>query len=132
MTTLLLRLYDYLHRHPRLRWTLLVLLLLFMGGSVATLHFKEDITDFLPLSPQHRRAMSAYQQLNASDRILVVAEGDDPDAMAAALDRFAEAFARADTSRMARRVTASIDLDSLMAAGDFVMHNIPYFLIEAD
>ena len=59
MTALLLRLYDYLHRHPRLRWTLLVLLLLFMGGSVATLHFKEDITDFLPLSPQHRRAMSA-------------------------------------------------------------------------
>ncbi len=132
MTPLLLRLYDHLHRHPRQRWTLLVLLLLFMGGSVATLHFKEDITDFLPLSPQHRRAMSAYQQLNASDRILVVAEGDDPDAMAAALDRFAEAFARADTSRMVRRVTASIDLDSLMAAGDFVMHNIPYFLTEAD
>ena len=36
MTALLLRLYDHLHRHPRLRWTLLVLLLLFMGGSVAT------------------------------------------------------------------------------------------------
>ena len=76
MTThLLLRLYDWFARHRFLRLALPLVLVLAALASASQLHFKEDITDFLPNNDNYRRSMEVYRQTNAADRIVIVASG---------------------------------------------------------
>ena len=71
MTThLLLRLYDWFARHRFLRLALPLVLVLAALASASQLHFKEDITDFLPNNDNYRRSMEIYRQTNAADRSL--------------------------------------------------------------
>ena len=46
-------------------------------ASASQLHFKEDITDFLPNDHNYRRSMEIYKQTNAADRIFIVASPTD-------------------------------------------------------
>ena len=48
MTHFLLRLYDWLHVRPLLRWGLMCCALLALLLGVGQAYFKEDIGDFLP------------------------------------------------------------------------------------
>ncbi len=78
MTThLLLRLYDWFARHRFLRLALPLVLVLAALASASQLHFKEDITDFLPNNDNYRRSMEIYRQTNAADRIFIVASPTD-------------------------------------------------------
>ena len=68
MTThLLLRLYDWFACHRFLRLALPLVLVLAALASASQLHFKEDITDFLPNNDNYRRSMEIYRQTNAAD-----------------------------------------------------------------
>ena len=65
MTHFLLRLYDWLHVRPLLRWGLMCCALLALLLGVGQAHFKEDIGDFLPDASRYGDETAVYAQANA-------------------------------------------------------------------
>ena len=88
MTHFLLRLYDWLHVRPLLRWGLMCCALLALLLGVGQAHFKEDIGDFLPDASRYGDETAVYAQANAGDRIAVVFSGAPADSLVAAVDAF--------------------------------------------
>ncbi|MBF1075877.1 MAG: hypothetical protein HXL29_03510, partial [Prevotellaceae bacterium] len=110
MTHFLLRLYDWLHVRPLLRWGLMCCALLALLLGVGQAHFKEDIGDFLPDASRYGDETAVYAQANAGDRIAVVFSGAPADSLVAAVDAFTARLAQADTGHLAAHVMGSVDL----------------------
>ncbi len=140
MTDLILKTYTLLKAH---RMTALLggmVLTLLMVLSVAGLHYKEDIADFLPVDSRQHDALKVYQDIAGAGKVFAVVQHRDtarhatPDAdlLVAAADHFAACVQAADTSRMLAAMTAQVDMEQMTGVADFVYANIPYFLTEAD
>jgi predicted exporter len=132
-----LRLYDFLHRRRRLRVTLLVTLVAALAALTATLRYQEDISAFLPLSADNRRAMTLWQHLSASDRIVALFElrdttQTDPDRLRAAIDTFGVRLREAGRGEMPCPFAATIDYEQLQGLSDLVMDRLPLFLTDED
>lgn len=127
----ILRLYDYLARHKRMRLFLLLALVLLCAAAVSQLAYKEDISDFLPLSDRQQSAMSVYQRINGAERIVLIFEGGTTDDKLDAIDAFAELAAQKDPV-IAANLTTTIDMQSYMDVVDWTYGLIPLFLIDDD
>ena len=73
----LLRLYDCFLTHRRWLWTGFAALCLVLVALAATLRYNEDIMDFLPVTPEERAALEAYQSQQSASRLVLIIEGDD-------------------------------------------------------
>ena len=73
----LLRLYDCFLTHRRWLWTGFAALCLILVALAATLRYNEDIMDFLPVTPEERAALEAYQSQQSASRLVLIIEGDD-------------------------------------------------------
>lgn len=58
MTKAILSLFDYFRQHPALAWVSFLVLTGALVISLLTLHYKEDISDFLPLDKTNHTALS--------------------------------------------------------------------------
>ena len=76
MKNLLLRIYDYFVTRRRWLWGGVALVLLVFVALAASLHFSEDIMDFLPLDDDDREALAQYQSQQSATRLVLVVEGD--------------------------------------------------------
>lgn len=95
------------------------------------LNYKEDISDFLPLTEQQQQSMAYYQQINKAEQIVIIFEGGDVETKLDAVDRFAELIAETDTL-LAANLTTKIDMGLYLDVLNMVYQNIPYFLDESD
>lgn len=137
MTKQILHIYDYLRRHRRAGGALFVVLTLVLLALVSRMHFQEDITAFLPLDNHHREAVGVYQSISGGNRIFAIVQcadtnKTDADAIVQGVDAFVGAVRKADTTHIARQLTATVDLDEMTRVSRFVYDHIPYFLTEAD
>jgi hypothetical protein len=133
MTThLLLRLYDWFARHRFLRLALPLVLVLAALASASQLHFKEDITDFLPNNDNYRRSMEIYRQTNAADRIFIVASPTDTTQLNTPL--LVRAMQQLEGESQARgwKLMAQADVESVMRIPEFAYQNAPLLLGNAD
>lgn len=135
MTDLILRLYDRLCHHRRLVVALLVATTVALGALVLGISFKEDITDFLPLSPRDRQAMRIYQSISGADRIIALVglkdtATTDPDRVAEAVGHFAERLRQSGIGE--KSITSQVDMEQAATAATYVYDNIAYFLTPAD
>ena len=73
----LLRLYDCFLTHRRWLWTGFAALCLILVALAATLRYNEDIMDFLPVTPEERAALEAYQSQQSASRLVLIIEGED-------------------------------------------------------
>lgn len=137
MTKQILRIYDYLRGHHRVGGVLFVVLTAVLLALVSRMRFQEDITAFLPLDSHHREAVNVYQSISGGNRIFAIVQcadtsKSDADAIVQGVDAFVAAVHKADTSHMARQLTATVDLDEMSRVSRFVYDHIPYFLTDAD
>jgi len=133
---LVLQLYDRMSSRRWLLFSLLLLLTAALAISALRQTYKEDISDFLPLSSRQGDAMKVYQDISGAQRIFAVFQCSDstrtePDSITAAIDDFVALLQR-DSVLPPEGVTAVIDAEEMMRLTDFVCDNIPYFLLPED
>ena len=131
-----LRLYDRMSSRRSLLFCLLLVLTAGLALSALRQTYKEDISDFLPLSSRQGDAMKVYQEISGAQRIFAVFQCSDstrtePDSITAAIDDFVALLQR-DSVMPPESVTAVIDAEEMMRLTDFVCDNIPYFLLPED
>ena len=131
-TQLLLRLYDWFARHRLLRLALPFAMVLAALASASQLHFKEDITDFLPNDHNYRRSMEIYRQTNAADRIFIVASPTDTTQLNTALLVRAMQLLEREGKARGWQLMAQADFESVMRIPDFAYQNAPLLLGDAD
>lgn len=121
--------FDLFSRRKGIRRASLLVLTGILVYLAASLHFSEDISDFLPLGTREREQMSVYQNISGADKIILLFSGpEDPDYTVKAIESFVE---MAD-EKGCPPLTAQIDMDAITAVSDYVYEHIPYFLTAAD
>lgn len=127
MIRLCLHIYDWLRQHPAVCWTSLAAVVLVLALLTARIRFKEDISDFLPLSATQQKQMSLYQDVADSKKIVVIFRSEaGEDALLDAVDAFAEVVPDA------YGLTSQIDFYRYIALLDTMYSRIPYYLTEED
>ena len=72
----LLHIYDWLSAHRRVLWGVFAVVMTVLTVLAATLHYNEDIMDFLPVTDEDREAMKTFQSQEAASRLVLIVEGD--------------------------------------------------------
>lgn len=117
---------------------LLAALTAVLAALACTLHFSEDISDFLPLGTREREQMSIYQNISGADRIVVLfsAASDAPDSspeyIARSVGRFLDRLGENDTPGWCDLSATQMDAGTVADVARFVYDNAPYFMTEAD
>ena len=125
--------YSFFSRHPRIRGGSLAVLFALFLGLLATLHFGEDISDFLPLGTKEREQMSIYQNVSGADKLFVLfSNPGDADYTVQAVEAFLDCAEADDASEWSGHLTGQIDMETISEVSRFVYENIPYFLTEQD
>lgn len=126
-------LFDFFSARQKIRRASLVVLSLILVALLATLHYSEDISDFLPLRTKEREQMSIYQNISGADKLFVLfSNPGDADHTVEAIDAFVDLAMKGDSSNWCKHLTAQVDMETIAQVTDFVYENIPYFLTEAD
>ena len=118
---MLLSVFDYLHRHKSLMWTLLVSTTILFAVMVSTLNYREDIADFLPLDSKERQTMDIYQDISGASRLVVIFEnlaGEDTTVMA--IEHFVDEVHKRDTLGWSRGMLSSVNTEQQAMLMDFV------------
>ncbi len=136
MTTIIIRIYEYMQRHHRSCLALIALTTLLFIGVLFRMHYQENITDFLPLSGTHQKAMNVYQSVSGANRIFVFIRSPkgtsaSPEKLIHKVDQFVEQ-ATQSTGLSPQAFTKQIDEDRITAVTQFVYSHIPYFLTPSD
>lgn len=125
--------YDWMSAHRSVRGLSLALVSVLLAGLIFTLHFSEDISDFLPLGTEQREHMSVYQQISGADDLYILfSNPGDADRTVEAIDVFEEAVHERDRDHWCEDLTCHYDIDNFLELSEFVQENAPYFLMEAD
>ena len=125
--------YDWMSRRRGIRGISLAIVTALLAGLVFTLHFSEDISDFLPLGTVERENMAIFQQISGADDLYILfSNPGDADRTVEAIDAFEGAVRQLDTEHWCDGLTCRYDIDNFLELSEFVQGNAPYFLTEAD
>lgn len=133
MTSLFLKIYDFLAERRWLTVTLAVVLTVVFAFLASRVRYEEDIAKFLPNSGESRKYQEVYQQFAAQSRIVVVFSpvGDSLEIEAAqeAMQQYGDILCE---SGMAENVCVTVDETQIFDLMDAVYAHLPYLLEEAD
>lgn len=137
MSKTILFIYDYFKRHRLFTWSLCAFLTIGFVLSILTLHFKEDISDFLPLDEDNHTALSVYQDISGANRIYaLISTRDtlnvDPQELSDGVEALVGKIEGSDSCHYISKVVKEIDMEKILGIADEVYENIPYFLTDAD
>lgn len=137
MSKAILFIYDYFKKHRLFAWTLCSIITIGLILSILTLHYKEDISDFLPLDEDNQTAMSVYQDISGANKIYaLIGTRDtlnvDPQELANGVDALVEKIEERDSLHYISNIVKEIDMEKILGIADAVYDNIPYFLTDAD
>ncbi|MBE6254822.1 MAG: acyltransferase [Prevotella sp.] len=137
MTSWIVRIYEAMRRHRVLALLSAVLLTAVLALSLARQTYKEDISDFLPLTDKYSKALRVYQDIAGADRIIVLfmqkgGEEADPDALMAAIDDFVQTLQERDEAHVVGDVIDRIDMAAFTEVAEWTYAHVPYFLTDED
>ena len=137
MTKAILFIYDYFKRHCIVAWSLCVALTMGFIASIITLHYKEDISDFLPLDEDNHTALSVYQDTSGANKIYAIVSTKDtlnvdPDELVIGVDEFCTGIESNDTLHFISKIVKELDMEKILGIADAVYENIPYFMNSED
>ena len=77
----MVKLFDFLHNLPLLRRSVLLTLTIALVVSVFQLSYKEDISDFMPLTDEEKLDMEIYQDISGVNKLVVLfsCDKENPD-----------------------------------------------------
>ena len=127
-------LYVFFHTHPLLRHSVLLTLTIALVMSVFQLSYKEDISDFMPLTDEDKQNMEIYQEISGVNKLVVLfsCDKENPDGTIAAIDLFQERVQKMDTAHWTSSMVTRFDMEKVEEVTEFVYQNIPYFLTGHD
>ena len=135
MTSLILKIYDWLNCRRALAVALLLGIVGLLVLSMMRMHYSENITDFLPQSKHNAKYMEVANRLGGADRIAVLFDataGDEHDSsIMEAMSTFERIWTERD-SLSQYPLCAQVDETAVMDMLGFVSENIPYYLTEED
>lgn len=137
MSKTILLIYDYFKRHRLFAWSLCAFLTVGFILSILTIHFKEDISDFLPLDEENHTALSVYQDISGANRIYaLISTRDtlnvDPQELSDGVETLVGKIEESDSCHYISKIIKEIDMEKILGIADVVYENIPYFLTDAD
>lgn len=137
MNRFFIGIYDWFCHHKIVGWASCVLLTVALVLSMLSLHYKEDISDFLPLDKENQTALNVYQDISGAGKIFAIISTKDttdvdPQELVDGVEKFTTIIAESDSLGYISNIVKQIDLDQVMEIGDEVYENIPYFLTEKD
>ncbi len=127
-------LFDFFQNHVLLRRSVLLTLTIALVVSVFQLSYKEDISDFMPLTDEEKQNMEIYQEISGVNKLVVLfsCDKENPDSTIAAIDLFQETVKKLDSQHWASDMVTRFDMEKVGEVTEFVYQNIPYFLTERD
>ena len=128
------KLFDFFHKRVLLRRSVLLTLTIALVVSVFQLSYKEDISDFMPLTDEEKMDMQIYQDISGVNKLVVLfsCDKENPDSTIAAIDLFQESVKKMDTHNWTSDMVTRFDMEKVGEVTEFVYQNIPYFLTERD
>lgn len=128
------KLFDFFHKHVLLRRSVLLTLTIALVVSVFQLSYKEDISDFMPLTDEEKTDMEIYQDISGVNKLVVLfsCDKENPDSTIAAIDLFQESVRELDSLNWTSDMVTRFDMEMVGEVTEFVYQNIPYFLTERD
>jgi len=137
MNRFFIGIYDWFCHHKIVGWASCVLLTVALVLSMLSLHYKEDISAFLPLDKENQTALNVYQDISGAGKIFAIISTEDttdvdPQELVDGVEKFTTIIAESDSLGYISNIVKQIDLDQVMEIGDEVYENIPYFLTEKD
>lgn len=125
--------YDFFSERRKLRRWLLAGMFIILTCLAATLHFSEDISDFLPLGTKEREEMGIYQNISGAERIFILfSNPGDADRTVSAIGSYLSFLDGNDPEQWCENIVGGIDMETIAEVSDFVYGNIPYFITDAD
>lgn len=129
----IIKLFDYLSGHSKLRTGSLLGISALLICLVFSLHFSEDISDFLPLGTKEREALSVYQNISGANNLVVLfSNPDDTDMTIEAIDRFAQLLEQNDRNSWCKDIRYQFDMENIQEIAAYAYEHMPYFLSDAD
>ncbi len=98
MLKAILRIYDYCCSHRRMLWVVLAVFLIPLIVLAATLHYNEDIMDFLPITTEEKETLHNMQAQQSAAQIVLIVEGEDEVQRLDAIDAIDEKLYEANIS----------------------------------
>ena len=138
MIRFVIRLYDYMVAHKLVCALSFVVVTLTLIVSLTQLNYKEDISDFLPVSGKEKEALSVYQDISGANRIFIIFEqkGDSastsPELIIDAIKAYESLIKETDSLHFVNGLTTQIDLDEYTELIDYIYSHVPYFLTPKD
>ena len=137
MTAEIIRIYEYMKSHRKICWLSLSILTLSLVLLLASLTYKEDISDFLPDNNKYSKALKVYQDLVGANKIIVIAQYADstkiaPDTIARAVDLFVGKLKKTEKCDQFLNLAYQMDQSQVAEMISYVYQNIPYFLTPTD
>lgn len=128
------KLFDFFHKRVLLRRSVLLALTIALVVSVFQLSYKEDISDFMPLTDEEKLDMEIYQDISGVNKLVVLfsCDKENPDSTIAAIDLFLESVKKLDSLNWTSDMVTRFDMEKVGEVTEFVYQNIPYFLTERD
>ena len=131
---MIIKFFDFFHKHVLLRRSVLLALTIALVVSVFQLSYKEDISDFMPLTEEEKQDMEIYQDISGVNKLVVLfsCDKENPDSTIAAIDLFQESVKELDSLNWTSDMVTRFDMEKVGEVTEFVYQNIPYFLTERD
>ena len=128
------RIFSFFHNHTLFRRSVLLTLTIALVMSVFQLSYKEDISDFMPLTDEEKLDMEVYQEISGVNKLVVLfsCDKENPDSTIAAIDLFQERVQKMDTAHWTSSMVTRFDMEKVEEVTEFVYLNIPYFLTERE
>ena len=125
--------FDFFSVHRKIRGGSLIALSVILISLLFTLHFSEDISDFLPLGTKEREQMSIYQNISGANKLyLLFSNPGDADYTVDAIESFIDYIKKNDSDHLCESLTGQVDMESIANVSTFVYENIPLFLTDKD
>ena len=132
MKRLILRIYDYLSQHKAVAALIVALLLGAASLSLTRLNFEENISAFLPETPEVKRYNEVYSKMGI-DKMAVFFEGGTLDERIEAMADFEAVWAQKDSTGIVPGFRSSTnDASEILDVLSFIGANEAYFLKDED
>ena len=136
MTNFFLSVYDYFAQCRRRLFVLLALLIILFAGLTIQIHFKEDISGFLPETKENERINNAYRYVVSANKVTVYCSAPDStghhaDNQVEAIEQLADYLQTLDSTYI-KSLMYKADPMEILQLTTFIIENMPYFLDETD
>jgi uncharacterized protein len=138
MTNFFISLFDYLKGRRFLVFSLVALLFLVFGILASRIRLDEDITMFMPSTPETERTNYVLRNISTNEKVIVnlslsdTSVADPRERLIPYADSLADSLLINPGEKYIKDIFYKVDESKIFETSDFLMKNLPVFLNERD